>query len=137
MSSLHGLTLGRVDPDARVTTAVVGLLIAFCAVLLAKWLAVVALAALLLALVLRRVVRAVRGRRAPAEVDATVPVTDTVVDRVLGAALDRAPAPLAAVDPAAPPCSWCGLLGGHHDRDGRPVRPRHAHALPAPARHAS
>ncbi|HSK57980.1 MAG TPA: hypothetical protein VK935_02895, partial [Actinomycetospora sp.] len=78
------------DGDARVTTAIVGLLIAFCAVLLAKWLAVVALAALLLAVVLRvalrRVVRAFRGHRAPAAdlADAAgpvVPLTGTAVDR--------------------------------------------------------
>jgi len=131
-----------------VTTAVVGLLIAFCAVLLAKWLAVVALAALLLAVVLRlamrRVVRAVRGRGAPAELAAepAAPVTDTAVDRVVGAALDRAAGPrrptgVVPVTTVGPPCSWCGLVGGHHDGEGRPVRPRHAHALPAPARGAS
>jgi hypothetical protein len=41
------------------------------------------------------------------------------------------------VTTVGPPCSWCGLVGGHHDGAGRPVRPRHAHALPAPARRAS
>ncbi|WP_433783479.1 hypothetical protein ACQPX6_25695 [Actinomycetospora sp. CA-101289] len=137
------------DGDARVTTAVVGLLIAFCAVLLAKWLAVVALAALLLAAVLRvalrRVVRAVRGRRAPvAELVEPVGVGGvvggaTAVDRAVGAAFDRAAGPrrVVPVTTVGPPCSWCGLVGGHHDREGRPVRPRHAHALPAPARRAS
>ncbi len=148
-----GLTLARVDGDARVTTAVVGLLIAFCAVLLAKWLAVVALAALLLAVVLRlalrRGVAAYRGRRAPgADVadpaDPLLPVTDPAIDRVVGGAFDRAfadrPRRSAGVVPVTtmgPPCSWCGLVGGHRDLQGRPVRPRHAHALPAPARRAS
>jgi hypothetical protein len=138
-----------VDGEARVTTAVVGLLIAFCALLLAKWLAVVALAALLLALVLRvalrRVVRAVRGRRAPAA-DLVEPTSgvlgDTAVDRAVDRAFDRAATPwrstgVVPVTTVGPPCSWCGLVGGHHDREGRPVRPRHAHALPAPARGAS
>jgi hypothetical protein len=143
-----------------VTTAIVGLLIAFCALLLAKWLAVVALVALLLAVVLRvalrRVVRAVRGRRAPAAdlADPVLPVTDTAVDRIVGPAVgpafdravDRAARPWrpASTAPVAtrittvgPPCSWCGLVGGHHDGEGRPVRPRHAHALPAPERRAS
>jgi hypothetical protein len=145
-----------VDGDTRVTTAVVGLLIAFCAVLLAKWLAVVALAALLLAVVLRlalrRGVAAFRARRAPAAevAEPAMPVTDTAVDRVLGAAVDRAfdrsldraagprrPARVVPVTTMGPPCSWCGLVGGHHDGEGRPVRPRHAHALPAPERRAS
>jgi len=148
-----GLTLGRVDGDARVTTAVVGLLIAFCALLLAKWLAVVALAALLLAVVtrfaLRRVVRGIRARRAPAVAAPAASPADTTPDRAVGATLDRLadrladrpagrPATVVPVGPAVGPvCSWCGLVGGHHDRDGRPVRPRHAHALPAPARRAS
>ncbi|MDF2978763.1 MAG: hypothetical protein K0S40_3491 [Actinomycetospora sp.] len=156
MSSPAGLTLARVDGGARVTTAVVGLLIAFCAVLLAKWLAVVALAALLLAVVLRLALRrgmaAFRGRRAPdAETaDPAMPVTDTALDRLLGTAVDRAvvravdrtggPRRSAGVVPVTtmgPPCSWCGLVGGHHDAEGRPVRPRHAHVLPAPERRAS
>lgn len=116
------------DDDARVTTAIVGLLIAFCAVLLAKWLAVVALAGLLLVVVLRfallRVVRSVRGRRAPAGLAVVAP--------------DRGPVtgPQRVVVPM-PDCSWCGLVGGHRDLRGQPVRPRHAHAMPAPARHAS
>lgn len=168
MPSPAGLTLARVDGDARVATAIVGLLIAFCAVLLAKWLAVVALAALLLAVVLRvaarRAVRAVRGRRTPAadRADPVLPVIDTVVDWVVGSAGDQAvdragdqavdravdraarpwrpanSAPVATrISTVGPPCSWCGLVGGHHDGEGRPVRPRHAHALPAPERRAS
>lgn len=107
------------------TTAVVGLLIAFCALLLFKWLALVALAALVLVAVLRfalrRGIRAVRARRsgrsdeaAPAAVPAAVVAMTT-----------------------APDCSWCGLVGGHRDLRGRAVRPRHAHALPAPSRYAS
>ena len=153
VASPAGLTLARVDGDARVTTAVVGLLIAFCAVLLAKWLAVVALAALLLAVVLRlalrRGVAAFRGRRAPAAdvadpADPLLPVTDPAIHRVVGGAFDRAfaagprrPAGVVPVTTMGPPCSWCGLVGGHRDVEGRPVRPRHAHALPAPARRAS
>ncbi|MDD7966749.1 hypothetical protein [Actinomycetospora lemnae] len=121
------------DDDARVTTMVVGLLIAFCAVLLAKWLAVVALAALLLLVVLRlalrRVRRGVRARRAGADEPAVVALP-TVAERPAAV-----PAPVTRVP--GPTCSWCGLVGGHHDLRGRPVRPRHAHALPAPARHAS
>ncbi|MDD7931089.1 hypothetical protein [Actinomycetospora straminea] len=121
------------DDDARVTTMVVGLLIALCALLLAKWLAVVALAALVLLavlrLALRRVWRGVRARRAgPADPAApTAPAT--------GERLAAVPAPVTRIP--GPTCSWCGLVGGHHDLRGRPVRPRHAHALPAPERHAS
>jgi Zn-dependent protease with chaperone function len=113
-----------VDTDARVTTAIVGLVVAFCALLLVKWLALVALAALVLVgalrFAVRRTVRAVRARRAA---------------RADGAP-DAVPAAVIAMT-AAPDCSWCGLHGGHRDLHGRPVRPRHAHALPAPSRHAS
>lgn len=116
------------DDDARVTTAIVGLLIAFCAVLLAKWLAVVALAGLLLVVVLRfafrRAARSVRARRAPALASVEQPVPGPVTG------------PHKVVVPM-PDCSWCGLVGGHRDFHGEPVRPRHAHAMPAPARHAS
>ena len=131
------------DDDARVTTTIVVLLIAFCAVLLAKWLAVVALAGLLLVAVLRfalrRLVRSVRARRlradAPTEVPAGRPFaswTDTADQPVPGPVTG----PHRVVVPM-PDCSWCGLVGGHRDFHGRPVRPRHAHAMPAPARHAS
>ena len=113
------------ETDARVTTAIVGLLIAFCALLLFKWLALVALVALVLVGALRfavgRLVRAIRARRAPQ--DETAPATAT-------------PAAVLAMT-TAPDCSWCGLHGGHRDLRGRTVRPRHAHALPAPSRHAS
>lgn len=112
------------DDDARVTTAIVVLLIAFCAVLLAKWLAVVALAGLLLVVVLRRVIHAVRGRRALDEAAVVAPDPGPVTG------------PQRVVVPM-PDCSWCGLVGGHRDLRGDPVRPRLAHAMPAPARHAS
>lgn len=109
------------------TTAVVGLLIAFCAVLLFKWLALVAVAALVVIGVLRfavlRLVRAVRARRGDAD-----PAPDPAP------AVEATPVVVMA---SGPPCSWCGLVGGHHDSLGRPVRPRHAHALPAPSYRAS
>ncbi|MEJ2862335.1 hypothetical protein [Actinomycetospora flava] len=115
------------DDDARVTTMIVGLLIAFCAVLLAKWLAVVAIAAFVLLAVLRfalrRVVRAARARRAARAASAVAPPAATgPVSRTASAA----PAVSSALPGRA--CSWCGLAGGHHDLHGRPVRPRHAHA---------
>ncbi|WP_285657246.1 hypothetical protein [Actinomycetospora sp. NBRC 106375] len=113
------------EPDPRVTTAVVGLLIAFCAVLLFKWLALVAVAAVVVIGVLRfavrRLLRAIRARR-------------TAGEGAPAAAADPAPVVVLA---SGPPCSWCGLVGGHHDLHGRPVRPRHAHALPAPSYRAS
>ncbi|MFC5141889.1 hypothetical protein ACFPK1_26895 [Actinomycetospora rhizophila] len=144
------------DDDVRVTTMIVGLLIAFCALLLAKWLAVVAIAALVLLAVLRfalrRIVRAVRARR-EARASAAVPTTDGAGSSTGSGAVPAAgsgagtarprsrqvtgragrvgrgtggSAPSPAV--AGPPCSWCGLAGGHLDLHGRPVRPRHAHA---------
>ncbi|MEJ2888054.1 hypothetical protein [Actinomycetospora aeridis] len=124
------------DSDARVTTAVVGLLIAFCAVLLAKWLAVVALAALVLLAVLRfalrRTVRAFRARRA--RVSAPVPeVAAPVAARRDGStrrgSTRRGSAGASASLSSGRTCSWCGLAGGHHDLHGQPMRPRHAHAL--------
>jgi hypothetical protein len=122
-----------VEGDARVTTAIVGLLIAFCALLLFKWLALVALAALMFVAVLRfalhRVVRAVRGRRAARADPGPAGATSVVPSGF-------ATAPVLPLVPA-PDCSWCGLLGGHRDLRGHPVRPRHAHALPAPSRYAS
>jgi hypothetical protein len=122
-----------VDGDARVTTAIVGLLIAFCALLLFKWLALVALAAVVLVAVLRfalrRAVHAVRGRRSADADPGTVGATPAVPSA-------PATAPVLPLVPA-PDCSWCGLLGGHRDLRGHPVRPRHAHALPAPSRYAS
>ncbi|TDQ48942.1 hypothetical protein EV188_111112 [Actinomycetospora succinea] len=106
---------------------IVGLLIAFCAVLLAKWLAVVAIAAVVLLAVLRfalrRVVAAVRARREARQ---------AVVPGAVAASL-ATPAPAPAPVPArpratGPTCTWCGLTGGHQDLRGRHVRPRHAHA---------
>lgn len=120
------------EHDARVTTTVVGLLIAFCALLLFKWLALVGLAALVLVGVLRLMLRRVlRARRAAREAVApAAPGPGPVPATADGAAVVVAMGP-------APDCSWCGLLGGHRDLRGRPVRPRHAHALPAPSRRAS
>lgn len=112
------------ETDARVTTAIVGLLIAFCALLLFKWLAVVALVALVLIGVLRFTLRrVVRARRAARTTDPSgIPVTPVS-------------SPASGPAAAAPTgtgldCSWCGLHGGHRDLRGRAVRPRHAHALP-------
>lgn len=91
-------------------------MIALCAVLLLKWLAVVALIACGLALTVRWVWRrhhpgASRFRQGP---------DDAGLDLLL-------PAPREAGDD----CSWCGLRGGHRDVRGRLVRPRHAHAAVA------
>lgn len=142
--SLDGRTLARVADDARVTTTIVGLLIAFCALLLAKWLAVVAIAALVLLAVLRfavrRIVRAVRARRearaasVPASVSGSSVSGSSVAAPSVSAGSSRratsAVTPAVALRPVTPgpTCSWCGLVGGHHDHRGRPVRPRHAHA---------
>lgn len=84
-------------------------MIALCAVLLLKWLAVVALIACGLALTVRWLWR----RHHPA---AALP-DDAGLDVLL-------PAPREGDDD----CSWCGLRGGHRDVRGRLVRPRHAHA---------
>jgi len=117
-----------VEGNGRVTTAVVGLLIALCALLLVKWLALLALASVallaLLRFALRRAVRAIRARRS---------ARDPGVPTHPGAA----PSAAVLAMTTAPDCSWCGLRGGHVDMRGRPVRPRHAHALPAPSRRAS
>ncbi|MDD7940847.1 hypothetical protein PHK61_20705 [Actinomycetospora lutea] len=142
------------DGGARVTTTIVGLLIAFCALLLAKWLAVVAIAAVVLLALLRfvllRLVRAVRARReartpaAALEASPSTPggsAAGSSLRSVAGSAahgdaraipgraargLSGASAAVSHAD--AGPCSWCGLVGGHLDLRGRPVRPRHAHA---------
>jgi hypothetical protein len=94
-----------------VPSAVVGIVIALCAVLLLKWLSVVALCAWALTVLVRGLWRRHRAGRARAAV------------------VDVEPAP-----DAEPDCSWCGLPGGHHDLRGRPVRPRHAHQRGALAR---
>jgi hypothetical protein len=87
----------------------VGIVIALCAVLLLKWLAVVALVVGGLVLLVRWLWR----RHGPAREHVAVTV----------------PAPRGG----EPDCTWCGLAGGHRDVLGRPVRPRHAHEVP-PAR---
>lgn len=109
--------LDRVSPGSvrvPVPSAVAGTVIALCAVLLLKWLAVVALIACGLALMVRWLWR----RRHPATSGSTAAVPDDA-----GIAL-LLPAPREGGDD----CSWCGLSGGHRDVRGRLVRPRHAHA---------
>jgi hypothetical protein len=95
-------------PAGALTTSTVAaaLVAAFCALLLAKWLALAALVALAIFLGLRQVlVGLLRARRGPADEDET------------------------AENPPDEDCTWCGLAGGHHDSLGRPVRPRHAHGV--------
>lgn len=89
------------------STVLAGLVVAFCAVLMAKWLAIAALGALALYLVVHRLV--VRGRGGP-----LLPAAFLAEDRGL-------------LGPGADDCSWCGLAGGHRDPLGRPLRPRLAH----------
>jgi hypothetical protein len=88
----------------------VGIVIALCAVLLLKWLAVVALIVGGLVVLARWLWRRHR------------PLAPAAVDH----AFLTAPAPRSG----EPDCSWCGLAGGHRDWSGRPVRPRHAHSVP-------
>jgi hypothetical protein len=90
-----------------VPSAPVGIVIALCAVLLLKWLAVVALVVGGLVMLARWLWR----RHRP---------------------LGPVPAPRSP----EPDCSWCGLAGGHLDVRGRPVRPRHFHQV-APSREHS
>ncbi len=95
-----------------------GTVIALCAVLLLKWLAVVALVVTGLVVLARGLWRR-RYRPLALEMEPAAP---------------RAPEPglVPVPRPAADPdCSWCGLAGGHHDLLGRPVRPRHAHDVGA------
>lgn len=108
-------SLDRVSPGSvrvPVPGAVAGTVIALCAVLLLKWLAVVALIACGLALTVRWLWR----RHHPAG-SVTAGPDDAGLELVL-------PAPRENGDD----CSWCGLRGGHRDLRGRLVRPRHAHA---------
>jgi hypothetical protein len=93
--------------------AVVGVVIALCAVLLLKWLAIVALVGWGLTLAVRWAWRRHRGQAPPA--------FDAGLDLLV-----PAPRP-AAVDVPSEDCTWCGLAGGHRDLRGRLVRPRHAH----------
>jgi hypothetical protein len=92
----------------------VGIVIALCAVLLLKWLAVLALVVGGLVLL----VRWLWHRHRPA---------------ARGAVLDDAPVIVPLPRSSEPDCTWCGLAGGHHDGYGRPVRPRHFHQV-APQR---
>jgi hypothetical protein len=86
----------------------VGIVIALCAVLLLKWLAVVALVVGGLVVLARWLWRRHRPLAAgPAPALVTVPAPRS----------------------GEPDCSWCGLAGGHHDGFGRPVRPRHFHQV--------
>lgn len=80
-------------------TLVATLLIALCALLLLKWIAVVALVALGLGALVWW------ARRGP-----------------------TASAPVPAVH-YRDDCSWCGRAGGHRDGSGRLRRPRHVHDL--------
>jgi hypothetical protein len=84
----------------------VGIVIALCAVLLLKWLAVVALVVGGLVLLARWLWRRHRPL-APGPAAVTVPAPRS----------------------AEPDCSWCGLAGGHHDGLGRPLRPRYVHEV--------
>jgi hypothetical protein len=105
----------------------VGIVIALCAVLLLKWLAVVALIAVGVTVLARTLWRR-RYRSLALDVEAAPAVApDHGLELVL-----PAPRPDAGED-----CSWCGLVGGHRDLRDRPVRPRLAHAIRvggAPAR---
>ncbi|MCD2192346.1 hypothetical protein LQ327_02905 [Actinomycetospora endophytica] len=94
-----------------VPSALVGIVIALCAVLLLKWLAVVALVGWGVT-VLARWLWTHRHQRVTVDVE---------------------PAPASGRSPEAvgTDCSWCGLAGGHRDLRGRPVRPRLAHAVVA------
>ncbi|WP_018334229.1 hypothetical protein [Actinomycetospora chiangmaiensis] len=116
------MSSGRVR--VPVPGAVVGVVIALCAVLLLKWLAIVALVGWGLTLFVREAWRRHRGS-AP-------PVLDAGLDLLLPA--PRAEAVTAGPAVSAVPsedCTWCGLVGGHRDLRGRLVRPRHAHVPPA------
>jgi hypothetical protein len=86
-----------------------------CAVLLLKWLAVVALVAGGLVVLARWLWRR-RYRPLALELEPAVP-------REPDPGLVRLPGP----PPTDPDCSWCGLAGGHHDALGRTLRPRYAH----------
>jgi hypothetical protein len=97
-----------------VPSAPVGIVIALCAVLLLKWLAV-------LALIVGALVVLVRWSWRHRRPFAPEPELLTV------------PGPRSA----EPDCTWCGLAGGHHDGAGRPVRPRFVHHVAAPRERSS
>jgi cobalamin synthase len=93
----------------------VGTVIALCAVLLLKWLAVVALVAGGLVVLARWLWR---RRYVPLALG-----LEPAAPREAEHGLVRLPAPR----PEGPDCTWCGLAGGHHDALGRELRPRYAH----------
>ncbi|WP_433800200.1 hypothetical protein [Actinomycetospora sp. CA-084318] len=109
------MSSGRVR--VPVPGAVVGVVIALCAVLLLKWLAIVALVGWGLTLLVRWAWRRQRGVAAPP--------LDAGLDLLLPAPREE-PAPVVG-SAASEDCTWCGLVGGHRDLRGRLVRPRHAH----------
>ena len=102
-------------------SVLLGVGVALCALLLLRWLALVALASL----VVIALVRWARG----------LPVLPPRGwrQRVLTALRSAGPArPVTTTSPTHPEadaCSWCGRPGGHLGRDGERIRPRHAHAL--------
>lgn len=120
--TLVGTTLDEVSsPTERVraplapASIVVGLLIALCALLLLKWLAVVALAALALGALVWW------ARRDPTRPAPLAPSPEP--------AWEPEPAPVAPRVATDDDCSWCGLPGGHRDLYGHLVRPRHVHQV--------
>ena len=116
-------SLDRVSPRplrVPVPSALVAVVIALCAVLLLKWLAVVALIGWGVTILARGLWRR-RYRPLALELDPASPRDpDHGLDLLLP---DARPDGSEGED-----CSWCGLAGGHQDLRGRPVRPRHAHA---------
>ena len=121
---------------------VIAVVVAFCAVLLLKWLALVAVAAVVLFVFVRWARGGWDGDGAAVD-----PAAEQVGDGQVGVGQvgDGRPAPARShrlpytVDDVEVPtprpsahddCTWCGLRGGHRDDRGRLVRPRHAHAVP-------
>lgn len=106
-----------------VPSALAGIVIALCAVLLLKWLAVVALVGWGVTVLARWLWRR-RYRRLALDVEAAPRVAPHHGHQMVL----PAPGPDAVGNPAGEDCSWCGLEGGHRDLRGRPIRPRYAHA---------